>query len=324
MTTPQYKVEADGADITRAIATRLILLRLTDEAGVDSDNLQLTLDDRGGELAQPRTGVELRVHLGYQGRGLTFMGAYTVDELEMSGPPQTLIIRARAADLRESLKAPKTRSWHATTIGSIVGTIAAEHGYTARVTPALASKPIAHIDQTAESDMNLLTRLAIDNDAMAKPANGFLLFTARASGQSVSGLPLPAVALAAGEVTTYRVTLPERGKYAAVVANFHSTALGEKVPVTAGSGEPVYHIKHSYPDPAQAASAAKTRLDSFARGLGVLSLTLPGRPTLLAESRLSLSCFRAGVSGDGAITRVVHTIDANGYQCQLDAEVPAP
>ena len=47
------------------------------------------------------------------------MGAYTVDELELSGPPQTLTIRARAADLRQSLKAPKTRAWDATTLGAL-------------------------------------------------------------------------------------------------------------------------------------------------------------------------------------------------------------
>ena len=49
------------------------------------------------------------------------MGLYTVDELELSGPPDTLTIRAKAANIRSSLKEHKTRAWDDTTLGDRQG-----------------------------------------------------------------------------------------------------------------------------------------------------------------------------------------------------------
>jgi len=72
-------------------------------------------------------------------------------------------------------RSPKTRSWDATTLGKLVETIAGEHGYTPKVDPELGAIPIPHLDQTAESDMALLTRLAAKHDAVAKPVAGFLV-----------------------------------------------------------------------------------------------------------------------------------------------------
>lgn len=324
MSTPDFTITADSVDVTSAIKDRLLALRLTDEAGFKSDTLDIKVDDRDGLLAIPRTGAELSVNLGYQGLGLRFMGIYVVDEYELSGPPATMIIRARAANLRASLKAPKTRPWHETTIREIVETIASEHGYSSSITPALGDTPIPHLDQTAESDANLLTRLGRDHDAVSKTANGFLIFTEKSSGRSSSGSLLPSVSLVASQLTSYRMTAPERGKFESVTAHYHDTSTAMKVPVTAGSGTPVYVIKHTYPNANQALSAATTRLDSYTRGLSVLNLTLPGRETLVAETRLTLSGLRTGVSGEWVITRVVHTLDTNGFTSRLDAEVPKP
>ena len=109
--TPAYRILADGKEITALIRDRLLSLKIEDNAGTQSDTLTLMLDDRDPAITIPRTGARLEVYLGYQETSLQRMGSYTVDEVTLSGSPNTLTIRAKAADMRKSLKACKRRSW---------------------------------------------------------------------------------------------------------------------------------------------------------------------------------------------------------------------
>jgi phage protein D len=320
--TPDFRIIADSTDITAAIRDRLLSLSVTDVAGIESDTVEIALDDRDGVIALPRTGAELEVGLGYKETGVLTMGRFVVDEVSLSGPPQALTIRARAADLRQGLKKPRTRPWENVSVGDIVASIAGEHGYQPKVAEALASEVIAHIDQVDESDLNFLTRLARDRGAIAKPAGGLLLFVPPGEAKSASGKDLPEVRLSADRISRWEVTLAERGKYLAVTARWFDQAAAEEQPVTAGSGEPVFTIGRRYPDRAAAESAAKARLESFSRGLATLRLTCPGDPLLVAESRLTLSGVRHGVDAAWSVTRVAHRLDSNGYVCDLEAETP--
>jgi hypothetical protein len=320
--TPDFRIVADSADITAAIRARLLSLSVTDAAGTESDTVEIALDDRGGLIALPRTGALLEVGLGYRETSVAPMGRYTVDEVTLSGPPQTLTIRARAADLRQGLKKPRTRPWEAVSLGDIVAGIAGEHGFEAKVSAALASEIIAHIDQVDESDLNFLTRLARDRGAIAKPAGGLLLFVPPGEAKSASGRELPTVALSARRISAWDVTLAERGKYPAVTARWHDAATAMEQVVTVGEGEPVFSIGRRYPDQAAAKSAARARLESFARGLATLRLSCPGDPLIVAESRLMLSGVRPGVDGAWSVTRVVHRLDGGGYRCEIEAETP--
>lgn len=62
-------------------------------------------------------------------------------------------IKGHAADLKASFKSQKTDEWHQKTIGDLVSTIAAKHGYEPRIASQFADILLPHIDQTAESDM---------------------------------------------------------------------------------------------------------------------------------------------------------------------------
>ncbi|SUX74646.1 phage tail protein [Citrobacter freundii] len=50
-----------------------------------------------------------------------------MDEIEHSGAPDRLTIRARSADFRETLNTRREKSWHQTTVGEAVKEIAARH-----------------------------------------------------------------------------------------------------------------------------------------------------------------------------------------------------
>ena len=156
-------------DVTAAVRERLLGLRVSDEEGYRSDTVEISLDDRGGMVELPRRGAELKVELGYEESGRVSMGRYTVDEVELSGPPATISIRAKAADMRATLKQRKTRSWHQISIGDLVATVAAEHGLESRTAEDLRGIVLPHVDQTDESDLHLLTRLGEQYDAEGRP-----------------------------------------------------------------------------------------------------------------------------------------------------------
>ncbi len=320
--TPDFQILADTIDVTAAIRRRLISIGVTDAAGMEIDTVELSLDDRDGAIALPRTGAELAVKLGYRETGLATLGLYVVDEVLLASPPRSMTIRARAADLRQGLKRPRTRPWDNVTLADIVTTIAREHGYEPRVSAKLASESIAHIDQADESDLHFLTRLAGDRGAVAKPADGLLLFVLAGEAKSASGRDLLTVEIAAAQVGRCEVTLAERGKYAAVTARWHDAGDAAEKTVTAGDGEPVFTIGRRYPDRAAATAAAKARLEAFERGVATVRLTCPGDVRLAAECRIRLSGFRPGIDGIWNLTRVTHRLDEGGYVCDIEGETP--
>src|SRR5690606_28370719 len=101
---PMCRLVVNGTDITDAVEKRLVELTLTDNRGMEADQLDVLLSDHDGKLAIPPRGAELRLWLGWSDSGLVDKGVFTVDELEHSGAADTLSIRARSADLRGELK----------------------------------------------------------------------------------------------------------------------------------------------------------------------------------------------------------------------------
>jgi phage protein D len=319
---PNVSILADQQDVTNTIRDRLLSLRISDEAGTQSDTVEIQLDDRDATIQWPRHGAELDIFLGADENPLIRMGLYIVDEIEHSGPPSTVTIRGKAADMRASIKAPKTRSWDGITLGALVQTIAGEHGLTAKIIDQLASIAIEHIDQTNESDLHLLTRLARQHGAISKPVAGFLVFVPKGEAKSATGQPLPLTNIPKHHITRHRMTQAERGKYPSVKAYWHDSNTAEKQSVFVGDNQPVYAIRHTYNNAQEATSAALATLQRLQRGTATLSLTLLGRPELQAEGRIRIAGIRDPVNGEWIINRVEHQLDTSGLQTRCDAEDP--
>lgn len=322
--TPDFRIEVDGSqDATAAIRDRLLQLSVTDEAGEQSDSAEIRIDDRDGVVALPRKGSRLSISLGWLDGKLTPAGEFTVDETALEGPPDTLVIRARAADMRSSLKSRKSRSWSDVSLGDLVGDIASEHGLKGRVGDSLRSVRIPHLDQTEESDLHLLTRVARDYDAIAKAAAGMLLLVPRGEASSATGRKMPTVDIEPADASRWRAYLSDRGEYSAVTARWRDADAAGSVTEEEGSGEPVYALRRLYPSSGEARDAARAKLRSLLRGTGRLGITLePGRPEVAAEAELRLAGFRAGLDGRWICTRAVHRISDRGYSTSVTAELP--
>lgn len=229
---PKADKGGKGKDISTLITHRLIQLTLTDSRGFEADQLDLELDDTDGLLQLPSRGAVLSIGLGWKDTPLTYKGEYTVDELTHTGPPDKVTIRARSADLRGSLMNKHERSFHRTTIGKIVKQIADENKLKAIVGKEFENYEIKHIDQTNESSINLLQRLAEQHDAIATVKNGSLLFIKAGNGTTASGKPLPLFMITRRSGDSHSFSIAEGDNYKAVKAYWHNTDTGKRGEVT--------------------------------------------------------------------------------------------
>jgi len=330
-TTPVVRVFANSQDITTKIRERLKSLRLVDETGTTSDIVEITLADHdpANRIAIPPTGAELELFIGYDGEKAHRMGLFVCNEVELSGFPGEVVIRAHAAPYEVSkggqidLQTQKTRSWpNGTTIGAMVKRIAGEHRMAPFVSGSLADIALPHTDQSRESDMNLLIRIAKRYDAIAKPAGGELVFVKRGAARKVSGGGLPRVTLTPKDGNSYRVTIANRESAGTVVAYYREMRAAKRHEVAVGSGDPVIQLRMSYADRASAENAARSRLRSRARAERTLTYSFPGRPDVTAEALAVMQGFREGVDGDWLIKRAEHYIGPDGYRTSIECEQP--
>lgn len=220
---PAFMLKLDNDDITQDFSDRLISLTMTDNRGFEADQLDIVLDDTDGQMAMPPRGATLTLWLGWQGAALIKKGMFTVDEIEHRGAPDTLTIRGRSADFRGTLNSRREQSWHETTLGQIVETIAARNKLTASVADTLKVVAVPHIDQSQESDAVFLSRLADRNGAAVSVKAGKLLFLKAGSGKTASGKPIPQMTLERGDGDRHQFAIADREAYTGVTAKWLHT-----------------------------------------------------------------------------------------------------
>lgn len=277
---PAYSISVGADNITSLINQRLINLTITDNRGFEADTVEITLDDSDGAVVIPPKGAKVRVAIGWNTTGTVDKGIFTVDEIEHSGTPDQLVIRARSADLRAGLTEKREQSWHDTTVGGVVSAIALRNDLQPALSATLEPIAVQHFDQTNESDANMLTRLADMHGAIAAVKEDHLLFMPAGLGQTVSGQLLPVATIQRTEGDRHRFAVSDREAYTAVRANYFDVKLGKRGVVMvnektakllreqlavkqkaanalANSTDPVFTITHTYASRAKAVAGAK-------------------------------------------------------------------
>lgn len=355
---PNPKKSTGGTkDITTLLSQRLMNLTLTDSRGFEADQLDFTLDDTDGLLELPSRGAILSLGLGWKDEALTFKGEYTVDEVEHSGAPDCVTIRARSADLRGSLMNRHERSFHKTTLGKIVQQIADENQLQAIVGDEYKNLEIKHIDQTDESSISFLTRLAEEHDAIATVKNGRLLFIKSGKSTTASGQKLPEFILTRQDGDSHRFAIAEGDNYKAVKAYWHDTATGKrgeviidentevkKVNKTTKKGkiskkqttviqqnkpvesdnDQIKTLRHTYATQQTALNACKRHFEKLQRGVATFSLNLAeGNAELIPETTVNVVGFKAEIDSNAwIVTQVTHSISENsGFTTAIECEL---
>lgn len=345
--TPAFSITIAGNDVTELLDARLMSLTLTDNRGFEADQLDLELDDADGQIVLPRRGAVINLSLGWKGQPLFPKGAFTVDEIEHTGAPDKLTIRARSADFRETLNIRREKSWHQTTVGAVVNEIAARHNLKMALGKDLADKVLDHLDQTNESDGSFLMRLARQFGAIASVKNGNLLFIRQGQGRNASGKPLPVITITRQAGDGHRFTLADRGAYTGVIASWLHTREPKKKETTkvkrrrkktaaakepeakqgeylVGTDENVLVLSRTYANRSNAERAAKMQWERLQRGVASFSLQLAeGRADLYTEMPVKVIGFKQPIDdAEWTITTLTHSVSPDsGFTTSLDLEV---
>lgn len=318
---PTYRIVADGKDITALINDRLLSLRTSDKPGMDSDDFELRIDDRDQAVALPTRGAGIEVYLGYTGQALTRLGRYTVDEIELSGPPDTMVIRGKASDMRGSGKTVRSASWENVPLQQIVRDVAARNGWQP-VCPVQTKVP--RVDQLNESDYNFITRLAKQYDCTAKLADGKLLVMPRQGGQTASGKNLSPVVLRRSDLSRYQFRLGDRNTQKAVRTKHQDKKSGALKVVELDNddlpnGLPAVHTdRHIYPNKSAAEQAAKARLAAFNRSTAGVRLEMAGRADVFAERSIIVQGIKPGLDGEYLAEAVEQLFTSSGWTTTVE------
>lgn len=315
-----FKIVIKDQDITDVIKDRVLSITVVDNAGLDSDTVTILLDDRDQSIALPSIDVEMTVSLGQP--VLSWAGVYTIDEIETNDQEGTLSIHGKAADMMGSLKAPKSATYDDITLGSLLQTIAKHHGYTPVISPVLANKTYGHIDQRAQSDIDLLTSKASELSAICKPTGKRLCVLLEDESKTASGISLPVLPLNAkdeGVYITGRIT--GRNKYKSVKAYWQGADDSRKRSVSIGGEEPQYEMSGVYTSHTEAESAMKAKFAQLKRGGIELSCERELDLSYAAERKVNL--FNHRHAGNYVIKTATHSIGKKVGSTEIVFNLPA-
>lgn len=319
---PDYRLVVDGTDITAKVNPRLISLSLTECRGGEADQLDLVLDDSDGQLAIPPKKAVIALQLGWAGVPLVDKGLFMVDEVEHSGAPDQLHIRARSADMAEALKVRTEKSWHRNTLGDIVESIATKHGLAARVASTLASVQVAHIDQTNESDLNFISRLAKRYDAVSSIKKGHLLFLPIIGTRDSKGEPLATATITRDLGDSHRYHSADREAYSGVRAYWHDPKRAKRRGVLVGLSGNAKRLRDTFANQADALAGAKAEWQRIQRGAATLEMTLAlGRPEVVPQTPVRVGGFKPAINAvDWLTVKVTHSLGDGGLTTRIELE----
>lgn len=327
---PLVRVTIDGIPISGFVFSQISSVRVTDAAGFISDTAEVTFSNVSAlsRFAMPEPGAEVEIALGYL-LGFRKMGVFIADEIEEGSPPRsiTAVCRAKAQGLSSGGMGPihqqKTRSWEAgLTLKAIASTIASDNGLKPAVTEAAAAIVPGHIDQIDESDIAVLTRIALAHDLIAKPAGGRLFLGRRADAVTASGQPMPTTLLREADVSNWRMRRSLGEAVGSVIATYRDLDQAKDIEVKAGEGEPVRRLRERYRDEAEARAVADAEARRAGRAVEALEVEMPGNPSIVAESKVVPLNFSSAAAGEWVVETANHEVTDAGYKTSIQAQRP--
>lgn len=326
-------VEVYGANAA-LINSRLVDWEHVDAAGVESDQLKLTVNIEGLD-GLPSFDSKVGIRVGYKETGLVDKGEFTVTRVTPQLFPALLLIVATAAPFTvkdpTNFKARRSETYALTTLGQVFRRVVEKHGFTPRVAPDLEAIAVVHMDQSNETDAAFLTRLAKRYDAVAKPVNDLYVLGRRGQLKTLSGKPMPAVTLS--------VTKDNRpGEQSFIMANIDTDARirvkgvkttwwdggsGKEIVVETGS-EPFRKVRQRYQNADEAKAAGEGELRKVKRQEAKLRIDCPGDPAFGAEGLVVLDDTWPGyMRGTWSIDKVTASGSRQqSYRCTLEASYP--
>ena len=308
------KIVYSKKDITKDLAPYLLSLTYTDYAHGKADDLELRLADPEKLWLSdwyPVKGDKIEASLEVEGVTLR-CGMFEVDEIEVSGPPGEITIRAQSAIITKDLRLTKrTKAWENTSFQAISQEIANRAGLTLLFDGE--DVQFKRIDQTNESDLAFLKRLCEKTGYYLKVAGEKLIISQETfkNGGPLAGKLKP------GELISWSFTDKTHRIYKKCRVSYWDPQKKqvlvheEEDPDAPDTGE-VLVINERVEGLSQAIELAKKKLAMKNRFKTEGEVRLPGRPDLVAGVSIELENFGV-LSGKYAVEESRHEFSRSGY-----------
>ena len=319
-------VSIGGHDATGYINPCLLDFTFTDNAGGKADEVQLSLHDRDGKWQgdwQPKKGAAVQATITVRdwdsvGQQATLpCGIFKIDEIEFSGPPDKVTIKAVSAALTSGLREEsKTKAWENYNMQGIASEVAEKHGLTLMYDgPAHA---LARQDQREESDLAFVQRLAEERGMYCKVHDGkMVLFDGDGADAKKAGITIPRRGQGSPSSFSFKLSSSGTGydkaevSYADPQSGTTRTATVQQEAIVGPQDEKTMQLNQRVESAAEAARLGKGALRSANKQENEATLELMGNPALVAGRTVNLTGF-GQFSGAWFIEKAEHKVSGNG------------
>ncbi|BFH10614.1 late control protein [Paenibacillus melissococcoides] len=323
-------VTYNGKKVTKTFTGKIVSAIYSDGSSGELDDLSLVVEDRAGQWISswaPREGD--KVHLAIEtadqvkpGVVKKFnLGTFFVDELEVTGPPSLVTIRATSHPAANEIKQTKrTKVWEKVTLKRIAEDIAKRGGlklvYDVKFNPSYD-----RIDQTEQTDTAFLYQQAAKEGVGIKVANGTLVLFDEATYEKKA--PQVTIDIAAGHAVDYSFRWASSNtRYVACQVSYTTPKKKKTISATyrvpgAPKSGPVLKLNQQVDSEAEGLRVARNALRDKNKEAGRAQLTVVGDPRLMTATTIKLLSI-GQFSGTYIIDSATHQIDSGGYTTRLE------
>lgn len=310
---PIYKIESNGIDVTDQLNNETSEITFNDEDGTVSDEITLKVE---GLHKRPKKDDELKLWLGTKQTGLFYCGLFKVSRTPVSyGEENFLHITATAVDFSKNLKVKRSQTYENCSVKQVCQIIASRHGLTLK--SDFDEIFILHLEQTMESDLHFLKRIAEEYNALFSIKNNTLVFVKRVKDGKKSDA-LPRFALEIKDINNARIEPTNKTSYNSCKAVWRDIKSNTQKSITVGDGEPIFMLRDNYENEADAKAKAEAALQRANSGTKEGSVKCDGFE-IYAGAILVLT----GTLEDDDeyhIKRVDHIVNKSGWHITIKIE----
>ncbi|EGL6630094.1 phage protein D [Salmonella enterica] len=175
---PAYRLVYNQKDITHDVSVYVTSVSYTDKLSGESDEIQVDLEDSEGRWRDawyPGKGDTLTLQMGYAGEPLRECGTFSIDEIALSGPPDSVSLRGLATSVTVAMRTKVSRGFENTTLAAIAQRIAGKHHL--QLQGQIEPLTLDRVTQYDETDLGFLKRLARDYGYLVKVTHTHVIFS---------------------------------------------------------------------------------------------------------------------------------------------------
>lgn len=319
-----YRILYNNKNITSDISDHLISLSYTDKVEGETDELEITLDDKD-ELWQndwyPEKGASITAEIIHNGLTLA-CGVFTIDEINTScskDAGNAVSISCLAASITKKLRTKKFTSHENKTLKQLAQFVADQHSLTLQDNVPVIR--FTRITQQHESDLAFLNRIAKQYGIIFSIRGGNLTFYDKAVLEAQPHI----ISLDKTQFTEYSFTDKNEATYKKAKVQYHNPAKNETIEHTEDAnedytgGDDVLVIKDKVENEQQARHIAKAKLLTANSRQVTGGFQLPGN--ILIVSGVNVEVTGMGkLSGIFHITETTHNISRDGYTLSAEGK----